>query len=333
MTQGLSRRRFLASGAGVAAGAAAFSVLPPSVHAALARPVKGGGLKAIKHVVFLMQENGWVAAKSSATMAYLDRQDMPLQYELADTFTICDAYHCSVPTSTSPNRNYFVSGYTGCEADGSRAVMNASYSDTHPGYTWPTYAELLERAGVSWKVYQEWDNFTDNNIEFFARFRAIAKKVIPAEYLSIESFYGAVRRADAVTRERLLSGLEEKVALLPADERKLYELALRRNEPGSLAANFRADIEAGKLPKVTYLVPSSVESEHPGDSSPIQSARIIYDVLDAIASNPEVWDSTALFITYDENDGLFDHVPPPRPPESVQDEHVGDLPLGLGNRV
>ena len=36
-------------------------------------------------------------------------------------------------------------------------------------------------------------------------------------------------------------------------------------------------------------------------------------VLDALTSNPEVWSKTALFVTYDENDGFFDHVIPPYP--------------------
>ncbi|HEX2314044.1 MAG TPA: phospholipase C, phosphocholine-specific, partial [Thermomonospora sp.] len=409
---GFGRRRFLAGGAVVGGGALAGSLLPPSVHAALALPVRPGGLRAIRHVVFLMQENrsfdhyfgrlrgvrgyadrnairlpgggsvfeqpsgtgkvlpfslreaartagrdpqwmgdlphgwpdgqrahaegwnnGWIAAKTPATMTYLERQDIPLQYELADTFTICDAYHCSVFSSTSPNRNYFVSGYTGFEADGRRAVTNAAYSDAHPGYTWGTYAELMEKAGVSWQVYQEWDNFTDNNIEFFATFKRVAAKVIPARYKSIESFYGAVLSADAATRQQLLKDLDGKVAALPAAERSLFERALRRHEPGSLAARFRADVENGRLPKVSYLVPSAADSEHPGASSPIQSARITYEILDAIASDPEVWSTTALFITYDENDGYFDHVPPPIPPASVADEYFDGKPIGLGFRV
>ncbi|NKE64182.1 hypothetical protein FXN61_48930, partial [Lentzea sp. PSKA42] len=75
------------------------------------------------------------------------------------------------------------------------------------------------------------------------------------------------------------------------------------------------------------------DSEHPGASSPAASASITYQVLDALASNQEVWESTVLFITYDENDGFYDHVPPPRPPLSVTDEYVGDRPLGLGARV
>ncbi len=46
-------------------------------------------------------------------MTFYERRDIPLQYELAETFTFCDAYHCSVFGSTNPNRNYLVSGTTG----------------------------------------------------------------------------------------------------------------------------------------------------------------------------------------------------------------------------
>ncbi|TDD59764.1 phosphocholine-specific phospholipase C, partial [Actinomadura rubrisoli] len=393
-------------------GAVAASLLPPSVHAAMASPMRHGGLRAVEHVVLLMQENrsfdhyfgcmrgvrgfadrnaialpggapvyeqpngngkvlpfplreaakragkdlqymgslphgwtdghrahasgwnnGWIGAKTPATMAYLDRQDLPFHYELADTFTVCDAYHCSVFSSTSPNRNYLVSGHTGAEADGRRVIDNAAYDYDHPGYTWTTYAELLQKARVPWKVYQEWDNYTDNNIEFFAKFKAIGKKVVPDKYRTIDEFYMAVLDADAGTRETMLAELDRGVAALPAQERDLFERALRRGRPGGLAAAFRADVKAGKLPKVSYIVPSTVESEHPGGSSPIQSARITYDILDAIASEPDVWASTALFITYDEYDGLFDHVPPPVPPADVAGEYFEGKPIGLGYRV
>ncbi|HEV7933625.1 MAG TPA: phospholipase C, phosphocholine-specific [Actinomadura sp.] len=412
---GLSRRRLLALAAGTTGAVAAGSMLPPSVRAALASPPPPGGLKAIEHVVFLMQENrsfdhyygmmrgvrgfgdrtairlpdggpvlrqpdgaggvlpfpvreaaaaarkemqyigdldhswtgghsawaggwhdNWVPAKTAATMAYYDRRDLPFHYELAETFTICDAYHSSVHSATSPNRNYFVSGYTGYEpGTGSRATGNDAYDEVkHTGYTWTTYAERLERAGRSWQVYQEWDNFQDNNLEFFAAFKKIARKALAATpHPTMDAFYGAVRGADAAARKDLLDRLEQGVATLTGSEKSLFDRALRRVEDGGLAARFRADVAAGRLPQVSYLVPSSVDSEHPGASSPVQSAGLTYQILDALASHPEVWASTALFITYDENDGLFDHVPPPVPPAGTKDEFVDGQPLGLGIRV
>ncbi|NUK27333.1 phosphocholine-specific phospholipase C [Streptomyces lunaelactis] len=416
MATDMSRRRLFALGGGAIGAAAAGSLLPPSLQAALAAEPPSGGLRAVRHVVILMQENrsfdhyfgtlrgvrgfsdrnaielpsgkpvfeqpgplrtvlpfpvrdaaeaqkkdlqyigdldhswgggakawhsgwmdGWISAKTAATMAYYDRRDLPLHYELADTFTVCDAYHSSTHTSTSPNRNHLWSGWTGYEADGSRAVTNAAYAEgTHPGYPWPTYAERLEKAGRTWKTYQEWENFTDNNIEFFTSFKKIARKALAkaGDFPFMEAFYATVRDPqDPAERARLLAALEEGVATLTESERSLFERGLRRGETGSLAEQFRADVAAGELPAVSYLVPSAIDSEHPGSSSPIASASLVYKVLDALGSHPDVWRHTVVLINYDENDGFFDHVPPPVPPADNADEHWQGLPTGLGVRV
>ncbi|WP_328906014.1 phospholipase C, phosphocholine-specific [Streptomyces sp. NBC_00234] len=281
--------------------------------------------------------SGWVTAKTAATMAYYDRRDIPLHYELADTFTVCDAYHSSIHTSTSPNRNHLWSGKTGFEANGKRAVGNDAYNEgTHPGYDWSTYAERLEAAGRSWQTYTEWENFTDNQIEFFATFKAIARKALAKTggHTFMESFYADVRDAgEASERERLLGLLEEGVATLSEAERSLFERGLRRVETGTLADRFAEDVAAGTLPEVSYLVPSAVDSEHPSVSSPVHSATILYKVLDALGQHPDVWRHTAVLINYDENDGFFDHVPPPVAPSEVTEEHWDGKPTGLGVRV
>ncbi|MEJ8652979.1 phospholipase C, phosphocholine-specific [Streptomyces sp. MS1.AVA.3] len=280
--------------------------------------------------------NNWVTAKTAVTMAHYDRQDVPLHYELADTFTVCDAYHSSIHSSTSPNRNHLVSGWTGYEPNGRRAVGNDAYEeDTHTGYTWTTYAERLEKAGRSWRVYQEWDNFTDNNLEFHASFKAVAKKALAKVdgVQNMTGFYGKLAAADEAGRKRLEGLLEEGVTGLSRAERSLFERALRRGEPDSTATAFAADVAGGKLPEVSYIVPSAADSEHPGSSSPVESATLVYKVLDALGRNPEVWRHTALFLTYDENDGFFDHVPPPVPPPGTAGEFCDGLPTGLGIRV
>ncbi|MFI9625650.1 phosphocholine-specific phospholipase C [Streptomyces sp. NPDC052042] len=421
MTTDISRRRLFALSGGALGAAAAGSLLPPSLQAAMAaqpeRPAGSrGGLGDIKHVVILMQENrsfdhyfgtlrgvrgfgdrnaielpsgrpvfeqpaplgasvlpfpvrgaaetqkkdlqyigaldhswsggatawaggwmdGWVSAKTAATMAYYDRRDIPLHYELADTFTVCDAYHSSIHSSTSPNRNHLWSGKTGYEPNGKRAVGNDAYDEgTHPGYDWGTYAERLEKAGRTWRTYTEWENFTDNQIEFFATFKAIARKALARTggHMYMESFYSAVREADAAERERLLGQLDEGVATLDRNERSLFDRGLRRVETGKLADAFAEDVAAGTLPEVSYLVPSAVDSEHPSVSSPVHSATIVYKVLDALGRHPEVWRHTAVLINYDENDGFFDHVPPPVAPPEVAEERWEGKPTGLGMRV
>ncbi|PWS46579.1 phospholipase C, phosphocholine-specific, partial [Streptomyces sp. FT05W] len=281
--------------------------------------------------------DGWVTAKTAATMAYYDRADIPLHHELADTFTVCDAYHSSIHSSTSPNRNHLWSGRTGDEADGRRAVGNDAYDEgTHPGYDWGTYAERLEKAGRSWKTYTEWENFTDNQIEFFATFKAVARKALvrTGGHTYMESFYATVRDADGEgERERLLGLLDEGVAALTPAERSLFERGLRRIPTGTLADEFARDVAAGTLPEVSYLVPSAVDSEHPSVSSPVHSATIVYKILDALGKHPDVWRRTVVLINYDENDGFFDHVPPPVAPPEVTEEHWEGRPTGLGVRV
>ncbi|MEV5606013.1 phosphocholine-specific phospholipase C [Streptomyces sp. NPDC052299] len=421
MTTDMSRRRLFALGGGALGAAAAGSFLPPSLQAALAaQPAHagpgGGGLRDIRHVVILMQENrsfdhyfgtlrgvrgfadrnavelpggtsvfeqpaaagstvlpfpvreaaeeqqkdlqyigaldhswnggakawgggwmnGWISAKTAATMAYYDRRDIPLHYELADTFTVCDAYHSSIHSSTSPNRNHLWSGKTGFEPNGKRAVGNDAYSEgTHPGYDWSTYAERLEKAGRSWRTYTEWENFTDNQIEFYATFKAVARKALARTggHTYMESFYAQVRGASEAERERLLGLLDEGVATLNRQERSLFERALRRVPTGTLAEEFAKDVAAGTLPEVSYLVPSAVDSEHPSVSSPVHSATVVYKILDALGRHPDVWRHTAVLINYDENDGFFDHVPPPVAPPGVTDEQWEGRPTGLGIRV
>lgn len=305
--------------------------------------------------------DGWIAAKTGTTMAYYDRQDIPFHYELADAFTICDAYHCSVPTSTSPNRNYWVSGYTGFEPAGAnplgsteelglsgsegapgpegRAVTNAAYNPWHAGYGWTTVPERLQAAGVTWKTYQEWDNFGDNNLEYFTTFKKVGAHLlgnpglVPYELQTLAGLYLALPELPPAAQDVALGALEVAVNGLSPADRQLYDRGLYRSRPGTLAAEFRKDVESGKLPQVSYLVPSEVDSEHPSGSSPAASATLLYQVLDAIASDPALWAKTAVIVNFDENDGYFDHVPPPRPPLSVGSEWVAGQPLGLGPRV
>lgn len=420
---GLSRRGFLGATAAATALAAAGSLLPPSVQAAMARPVRPGGLQSIKHVVILMQENRsfdhyfgslrgvrgygdrsitrlpngksmyeqarptgetvlpfslrkaaelagrpdsdiqylgaldhsfagttkawnngwcdqWIPAKGPSTMTFYERADIPLQYELADTFTICDAYHCSVNGSTNPNRTYLWSGTTGYEPGSTqRAVTNAAYDYAHGGYDWTTYPERLEKARVSWRIYQDWDNFTDNAVEYFQTFKKIGRTMLAAvdgKFRTTEEFYDSLHGKTPAEQDRLLAQLDAGRAHLSKADQALFDKAMHRGRPHTLLERFAADITGRTLPKVSWLVPSAADSEHPSSSTPVGSANFVYRMLDIVASDPETWDSTAIFLNFDENDGYFDHVPPPvqpRPASGESTDWTTARPIGLGPRV
>jgi phospholipase C len=81
----------------------------------------------------------------------------------------------------------------------------------------------------------------------------------------------------------------------------------------------RADVLANRLPQISWVVSTAEGSEHPGPSSPAQGAAYTARVIEALTANPEVWARTVLFINFDENDGFFDHAPPPAPPSADPD--------------
>ena len=119
--------------------------------------------------------DGWLPAHRKAdgvngpfVMGYHTRADIPFQFALAEAFTICDAYYCSVFGPTWPNRMYWMTGTIDPEGRGGGPILNNKAPEG--GFTWTTYAERLEKAGVSWKVYQEEDNFGCNMLEKFKMF-------------------------------------------------------------------------------------------------------------------------------------------------------------------
>ena len=67
---------------------------------------------------------------------------------------------------------------------------------------------------------------------------------------------------------------------------------------------------AGNMPAVSFLKAPKTQTGHPGDSSVLDEQLFITNTLDKLEKSPE-WSSTAVFITYDDSDGLYDHVMPP----------------------
>jgi phospholipase C len=99
---------------------------------------------------------------------------------------------------------------------------------------------------------------------------------------------------------------------------------------GDVLHQFRADVEGGKLPAVSWLVPPCNFSDHPG--APWYGAWYISEVMDILTKNEEVWKKTIFVLTYDENDGYFDHVPPFLPPHMDKTES-GKTSPGMDTRV
>jgi phospholipase C len=108
-----------------------------------------------------------IGAGGSRVMGYFTRNDLPFHYALADAFTICDRYFCSVLGPTIPNRHYLMSATIDPEGTHGGPDVNNSKSS---GLSWTTYPELLEKAGVDWYLYRERDDYQENVLDFFVQY-------------------------------------------------------------------------------------------------------------------------------------------------------------------
>lgn len=111
----------------------------------------------------------WLPSKGMNAHGYLTRSDIPFHYALADAFTLCDNYFCSARTSTNPNRLFMMSGTIDPQGlHGGPATTNGF---TYGSLTWQTYPEALQAAGISWRTYQEVDNYDDDALAWFKQFQ------------------------------------------------------------------------------------------------------------------------------------------------------------------
>jgi len=251
--------------------------------------------------------DGWVKAHEAAdpagvgpeTMGYYKRADLGFYYELADAFTICDRYHCSVIGPTDPNR--LMSMTASIDPDGTHGgplleTLVATRGQLAGKFTWPTMPEALSKHHVSWKVYTSPSGgILDNVLPYFKAY---------------------------------------------APGSKLASLGTKPTYPD----DFLSDLKRNRLPQVSWLLTGLLETEHPGFSAAISGELAAREVIESLVSHPKVWAKTALFITWDENGGFFDHVRPPTAPAGTKGEYVTVPtlpavaegirgPVGLGFRV
>ncbi|MCC7525763.1 MAG: DUF756 domain-containing protein, partial [Chitinophagaceae bacterium] len=99
---------------------------------------------------------------------------------------------------------------------------------------------------------------------------------------------------------------------------------------GDVLYQFRKDVNEGKLPTVSWLASPQNFSDHP--SAPWYGAWYVSEILDILTQNPEVWKKTIFILTYDENDGYFDHIPPFSIPDSKKPD-TGKCSTGIDTEI
>jgi phospholipase C len=243
----------------------------------------------------LISDPGGAGKFAAITMGYYDGSaardhsgDVDLYWALADNFTICDNFYCSVIGGTDINRLYSMTG-TGdpdCWDGGGQFLDTQTGTIQSPGFdlgsvtrAWKPYPELLQGAGISWKVYGTPDaHLGDNVLRYFPQYRPIGGT--------------------------------------PA-------LTLNAFGSNAFPLDFAADALAGNLPQVSWVLGSLVDTEHA--PAPIEWGMDDAEKVVMALLNSPLWPKTALVITYDENGGFFDHVPPPVPNGSDPAQRAGEF--------
>jgi phospholipase C len=140
-----------------------------------------------------------------------------------------------------------------------------------PQQTNPTIGDLLNTAGVSWKWYS--GGWND----------ALAGHPDPLFQFHHQPFAFYQNYAD---------GTAAKGAHLQ-DE-----------------GNFFSDVSAGNLPSVCFIKPLGPDNEHPGYANEVRGQNHVAQLVSTIQNSP-YWKNSVIIVTYDENGGRWDHVPPP----------------------
>jgi phospholipase C len=239
--------------------------------------------------------------------------------------------------------------------------------EAYPGFPLAMNAEIAALTEEFARLQQELDNEKDaqaaarvqNRIETTRRLLEDAQAHLPGS--------GAPRYERLTKAQRDLHHTAFTTNATSPDYHELEELPYTEDgkpqtmvvPKGDILYQFRKDVNEGNLPAISWLSSPEKFSDHP--TSPWYGAWYVSEVMDILTRNPEVWKKTIFILTYDENDGYFDHAPSfvaadPRRPEtgaasaeidtgieytSAEDERVQGVapnearsgPIGMGFRV
>jgi phospholipase C len=241
-------------------------------------------------------------------MGYYTRADLPYYYGLADAFTMCDNYFCPVIGPTDPNRLYSMAASIDPDGKNGGPLLQTLIAQRSSFLGRLTYTTMPEQLQT----------------------RGISWKVYTSPDQTL---------ASGLVSDNVLAYFKN----FQDSNSPLYQNAFIPQFP----TDFVKDATAGNLPQVSWIIPSVVDSDHPPAPALFGEATLAA-ILTALMANPAAWAKTALFVTYDENGGFFDHVPPVTAPPGTPGEYLTvpafpdptvtgnppiNGPIGLGFRV
>src|SRR5262249_9280185 len=224
-------------------------------------------------------------------------EDIPNYWAYARRFVLCDNFFTSVLGPSFPNHLFTIAAQSGQAIDNPRRPDSKGHLERVP--FWGCDAEpstIVEAVDPAGKLFDEYPCFdfktladTLNERELSWRYYAPGMGMFGYRWSSF----------DAVKHIRNSSQWTSNVVSY---------------------TQFSTDAQQGGLPNVTWIITDRKESEHPAEKNCIGENTTVSEI-NAIMKGP-LWMHTAIFITWDDFGGWYDHVPPSRIDS-----------LGLGMRV
>jgi len=233
-----------------------------------------------------------------------------------------------VETGLPGEENYWLCNF-GCNPIEYASQFNVRFSPRHRAYLAARAKSLpKEIAALEAKATR-----TDDETKKLDRLKADLKDVASSQALWSEVNWAKLSRREKNLHEKAFATNTQD-----PDHRRLEKLTYHDGETertvnvpkGDLFHQFRKDVEEGNLPTVSWLVSPESFSDHP--SSAWYGAWYVSEAIDILTKNPEVWKKTIFILTYDENDGYFDHVPPFVAPNPYKAES-GKVSEGIDAKV
>jgi len=215
--------------------------------------------------------DGFVTAEGGSTRAigYFEPADHIYHVQLAKAFTLADHNFCAQIGPTLPNRLYLWSGTSGW------------------GYLSPSTTT---------------DSLPFNNPSLTAIPPVLTWPTMPDVLDAAKLPWKCYSVADGSVPSAI--GAFNPLIFFSQIQKSPTKLAKATAE----ISEFFADLKAGTLPAVSWIVTEATVCEHPPappDLGQLFAARVVEELM-----NSSAWDSTALFLTYDEGGGFFETVPP-----------------------
>ena len=225
-------------------------------------------------------------------MGYHDAREIPNYWAYAQNFVLQDHMFESDASWSLPMHLFMVSGWSAkctiardpsscvaaVQAPGSPPGEPQNTTGAVPHYAWTDLTYLLHRAGVSWGYY-----VADGSQPDCADNKMLCKSV--PQNAKTPSIWNPLPWFDTVKLDGQLGNIRSTGAFLKA-------------------------ARDGKLPSVSWVTPSEEVSDHPPALITAGQAYVTH-LINTIMSGPD-WDSTAIFLAWDDWGGFYDHVAPPK---------------------